>query len=136
MIEKVYQIDSKPEIITPPQEKESIYTHVISMKFALLYFVSIIRTAVSFYYSNMIKAIGMTLMPDDRLITMCLVPGFLMNLFVRMSAGFFYKKFGFNVMYYVQILSNFGCSMVLLLLGKHPYVFFSFVIIQRISSGL
>ena len=126
--------DEVPQPSQPVTEFR-VLDKLLSCKFILLYVVSFLKTGVSFYYSNQIKIIGMTLIGDDRVLSLAMIPGFLTNLFVRLSAGFFYKRFGFNVMYYIQISSNFFCSMILLKCGTFRAGFFAFVIMQRVSSG-
>ena len=135
LIDKLQNFEDKPPQPSKPIPKFKVLGKLLTCKFILLYVVSFLKTGVSFYYSNHVKIIGMTLIGDDRILTYAMIPGFLTNLFVRLSAGFFYKKFGFNVMYYTQISSNFLCSMILLKYGNLCTGFFAFVIMQRVSSG-
>ena len=118
-----------------PIPEFNVMAKLLSCKFILLYVGSFLKTGVSFYFCNQIKIIGMTLIGNDLILTSTLIPGFLTNLFVRLCAGFFYKHFGFNVMYYIQIGSNFFCSIILLKYGNFRAGFFGFVIMQRVSSG-
>lgn len=125
-----------PEIVEEKEiSQKEVWATLFSGKFILIYIVTVLRTGVSFYYSNQMKLLGMNLINDDRFISRMTIFGFIVNLTVRLNVGKLYNYMGFNGLYCVQIVSNFTCSVILFYFGHFKLGYLMFMLIQRISSG-
>lgn len=108
---------------------------IASCQFALIYAVTLIKTASNFYYSCEMKQFGLILLGNDKFVTDCISYGLLMSFCMRLSMGVVFKLLGLKVAYLVNLVLEITGNTLLSFGGERQLYFFLFIVCNRVSSG-
>ena len=108
---------------------------LFSNNFNIVFLVSAARTCSNLLMGSLFKEIGLSLLNNDRFLTIIGIAGILINIFTRFSISHLHKFFGLKLMYFLNLLIEILSLLFLAFLGKNKIGFCVFFALNKISCG-